>query len=491
MSFFSVYPTLATVQTKRFMELIKSYQNRQNVGTAVLWGLGQCGRKDLAAGLKIWIEYMRPLIRLRHYSRFVVNYLSGLLEAHSASINSGNWAKGPRILYPSQFFMLFDAIFTEASTLPKELQASLFNQYHTIKKLAIGDCSADHELFPEFLRSLDDFLVLQHGASSYKHELLTCLSQCIANNPEACISHWQQMYQAHLNPSATLLHYLNECWSSTLMKSKHFDNPTNLENVKDLLEAFNGYNVNCSAQREGLKEASTACNSLLKKVASKLNRATGGWFPWKISSLFLILGIAVMINKDVTAKGSFKKSNTGLFLQDIGMYNQGVYCFDSVVTVYHLGKDWTQNDLPIYYQTAKTNVEPFMKVAIEKLHKTIAKMKKLVQTLVEKSNHYLPGIKEKLVLASNEALRTGKEALAWAAKTAALVRDWLIFYGEFIVQYAKEVFQDTKQCINDVIEGKIDLTDVYNGAQKILQKSLVHAEKMYEYTRDAISNLMN
>ena len=158
------------MQTKRFTELIKSYQNRTNVGTALLWALGQCGRKDLAAGLKIWIEYMRPLLRLRHYSRFVVTYLSGLLKLHSSTINSGSWAKGPRILYPAQFFAIFDAIFTESSALSKDLQKEMLDQYTTIKMLAIGDCSDDHELFPEFLRRLDDFLLLSNGPKGYRLE---------------------------------------------------------------------------------------------------------------------------------------------------------------------------------------------------------------------------------------------------------------------------------------------------------------------------------
>ena len=92
---YSVYPTLATIQTKRFTELIKSYQNRQNVGIALLWALGQCGRKDLSSGLKIWTEYMRPLLKLRHYTRFVVSYLSGLLKLHATAINSASLAKGP------------------------------------------------------------------------------------------------------------------------------------------------------------------------------------------------------------------------------------------------------------------------------------------------------------------------------------------------------------------------------------------------------------
>ena len=68
---------------------------------------------------------MRPLLRLRHYTRFVVTYLSGLLKIHASIINSGNLSKGPRVIYPSQYFLMFDTIFNEATTISKESQKEL------------------------------------------------------------------------------------------------------------------------------------------------------------------------------------------------------------------------------------------------------------------------------------------------------------------------------------------------------------------------------
>merc|ERR550532_3851138 len=250
-----VYPTLATIQTKRFTELIKSYQNRQNVGIALLWALGQCGRKDLSSGLKIWTEYMRPLLKLRHYTRFVVSYLSGLLKLHATAINSASLAKGPRIAYPAQYFLIFDTIFNDGTSVTKDMQKELMDSYPTIKKLAIGDCSADHELFPEFLRRLDDFLLLSNGPTNYKNELLNNLSQCYANNPMACVSHWQQMYRAHIHSSSLLLRYLDDNWKEVI-KSKHLKEVSNLQIIFELLTAFKEYNDGCNSQKDGLTEAS-------------------------------------------------------------------------------------------------------------------------------------------------------------------------------------------------------------------------------------------
>ena len=47
-----VYPSICVYNTERFRELMRSYRNRAHVGTALVWALGQGGRKDLAIGLR-------------------------------------------------------------------------------------------------------------------------------------------------------------------------------------------------------------------------------------------------------------------------------------------------------------------------------------------------------------------------------------------------------------------------------------------------------
>ena len=45
-------------------------------------------------------------------------------------------------------------VFNDAISIQKDQQKELMDQYATVKKLAIGDCSADHELFPELILGL-------------------------------------------------------------------------------------------------------------------------------------------------------------------------------------------------------------------------------------------------------------------------------------------------------------------------------------------------
>lgn len=480
-----VYPTLATIQTKRFTELIKSYQNRGNVGIALLWALGQCGRKDLSSGLKIWTEYMRPLLRLRHYTRFVVSYLSGILKMHSTVINSGNLAKGPRIIYPTQYFLMFDAIFHDATSIQKDLQKELMDQYAMIKKLAIGDCSADHELFPEFLRRLDDFLLLSNGPNNYKNELLSTLLQCVANNPTACISHWQQMYRAHFHSSSILLHYLNDNWK-VLIKSKHFKESSSLLNFFDLLSAFKEYNDSCPTKKDGLIEASKSCKSLLNKLSTELN-GSNAWFPWKISSFLLLAGIISLINRDVIQKGSFKLSCTGLFLQDIGIYDQTVEYYDFGVDLYLVSKEWTQVKLPIYYEAAKENAGPFVTTVGTKMNSAWNEGKKGVSNVIGMANEYVPGLHEKLLVFSNDASRIAKDVLDWLYEAVDLFIKYVILFAEALLSVLKEVYEFCRSGIQDIINGKIDLSDIKAGSEKMFKKATVQVGEFYEYAKNHIS----
>ena len=45
-------PSLVTAHIPRYIELRNSYQNRPNIGLAILWSVGQAGAKSLHSGIK-------------------------------------------------------------------------------------------------------------------------------------------------------------------------------------------------------------------------------------------------------------------------------------------------------------------------------------------------------------------------------------------------------------------------------------------------------
>merc|ERR1711962_781797 len=60
---------------------------------------------------------------------------------------------------------------------------------------------------------------------------------------------------------------------------------------------------------------------LASAVATHFSSPGMAWFPWKTLSLLLLIGTAAIVNLDMERSGgSFKASNTGQFLSDLGQY---------------------------------------------------------------------------------------------------------------------------------------------------------------------------
>ena len=77
-----ISPGLITSNLPRLIELRNSYQNRPNIGLAILWSVGQAGKKDLQSGVRVWLDVMLPLLSMKHYTKFIVEYIAILLNQH-------------------------------------------------------------------------------------------------------------------------------------------------------------------------------------------------------------------------------------------------------------------------------------------------------------------------------------------------------------------------------------------------------------------------
>ena len=130
-----------------------------------------------------------------------------------------------------------------------------------------------------------------------------CVAECLANNPLAVASHWQQQYRSHFTASAyildqlgkfmaitprglwkKLLFYTIQCLKPCLLPvlrlqvdylSVHFypagsktfakkimgshEILHNVDQMESLVEAFQEYNSACSPLKEGLVEAKRGC----------------------------------------------------------------------------------------------------------------------------------------------------------------------------------------------------------------------------------------
>jgi len=471
-------PQLALSNIKRVAELIHSYQNQAGVCIPVLWALGQSGKHSLSTGIKVWLEFMRPLLRLKHYSRHVVTYLTGIWKEHPAQSKK---SMENRVLYAQQFFGIFDAMFTESSHLNKDLLKEFQSVFPIVKAASIGDCSVDHELFPNFLQRLSNLSVTldkTDEADNCKKLMTDCMAECLANNPMAVVSHWQQLYRSHFAASAHVLNQFgSKSYAKQLMHSKQILH--NVEEIEGLVEAFQEYNSTCPSQKEGLPDAKRGCKNVLANLAGMKCQGSGSGLPYKTLILLLAAGLGIVVNNDIERKGSFQASSTGMFLSDIGMYDRTVSAFRYSLETYQSGRDLAEIYLPIAVNQTRHNVGPALAKAAQKAQWAWTETKLMGNNAMEKANEYLPGAKDKiLVFGSQASLLAGE----WS--------DWLLVNSKALSDHSYKLAIDASQSIKvttqDVIDGKIELKDVYNGAMDLGNKALLKFEELRQsYTSGA------
>merc|ERR1712198_221918 len=294
-------PSLVTAHIPRYIELRNSYQNRPVIGQAILWSVGQAGAKSLHSGMKVWLEIMLPVMTMKHYSKFVVNYIIELMQIHK--ITEATKMNKP-VVDLQNFITIQDAVFIVSNQINKEYARNLKQHYPALRAICVAGCS-NHEMFPELLPRLSTVTMPDQMLDT-----LELLSQCLVST-QAAIVHWHKLYTSNLAQSAQLIQYLDTNW--TKYKSR-----LDVPEFHDTLEAFQDYNSSV-INKEGLDLAISGCDSL----ESKFRRGNMSWFPWKTMSLLLLVSTAAIINADIQKHGGkFEKSNVGIFLQDIGQYNR-------------------------------------------------------------------------------------------------------------------------------------------------------------------------
>ena len=90
---------------------------------------------------------MLPLITMRHYSKFVVDYITVLLAVHN--ITKDTMMNKP-VMDISNFNTVQDTVFVVSSQMNKEHARSLREVYPALRAICVAGCK-NHELFPELL----------------------------------------------------------------------------------------------------------------------------------------------------------------------------------------------------------------------------------------------------------------------------------------------------------------------------------------------------
>jgi len=404
-------PTVVTAHLPRYVELRNSYQNRPAVGLAILWSVGQAGRKSLQSGIKVWLEVMLPVITFRHYTKYVVDYLAALLAVHNITPDT---QMNKPLMDISNFITVQDTVFVVSSAMNKEHARSLQHLYPRLRAIALGGFT-NHELFPALLPRLDSL-----ASPGQVVDTLEVLAECLAATPAARV-HWTQAYTSNLGPSGQLLSYLDSNW---IRYRADLDEPE----LQETIEAFQDYNASV-VNKEGLQLATEGANA----VAAHFSTPGMAWFPWKTLSLLLLIGTAAIINLDMERSGgSFKASNTGQFLSDLGQYERVMGAGTWVMVSTKQGRQWVEVTLPPYLAHGRKVAGPYLELAAAKANEAgnIAKLglervREASKLGLARLEAAVPGLGVRMEEFGTEASRLGVLAVAKGREVAVNAREGL------------------------------------------------------------------
>lgn len=95
------YPVVCQSNFAKNAVLHNSYLNQSSIGLSLLWALGQGGFRDVQVGINVWQNMMVPVIEMKNYSKYVVDYIFRILQKapeNSSLVNNFFYSsKKPRI----------------------------------------------------------------------------------------------------------------------------------------------------------------------------------------------------------------------------------------------------------------------------------------------------------------------------------------------------------------------------------------------------------
>lgn len=186
-------PKSAAANLANCVSLRNSYQNRPPIGLSILWAMGQVGVKDLQLGLKVFDELMLPLVELKNYSRYVIEYLVRLLGRHKEA------AVGKE-----ELLSVLDVVFSKRK-LPSDAVPQLDKAAVELSGLFERNKESKSCVFVEpLLRKLGDVEALQN-----QNVVCGMLASCLVKD-QSSFGSWSKVYAKSLPQSAVFLNYISE-----------------------------------------------------------------------------------------------------------------------------------------------------------------------------------------------------------------------------------------------------------------------------------------
>lgn len=185
-------PRLVSANISKHVTLRTSYQNRPNIGLSILWAVGHVGINDLHSGLKAFQELFLPLLEMKNYSRFVVQYLLDLLNRkYDDSISR------------DEFLLILDTIYSNRKNFPVDLKEELSKKIADVKGLLLKNNKETHHSYVEvFLKK-----IITDSNKSYQSYICDVLVEVFAKDATT-LSTWNKVYAKNVAASSILLRHI-------------------------------------------------------------------------------------------------------------------------------------------------------------------------------------------------------------------------------------------------------------------------------------------
>nr|KAF6430425.1 transmembrane protein 214 [Molossus molossus] len=344
-------PKIATMNLGKFLELLRSHQNRPAKCLTIMWALGQAGFANLTEGLKVWLGIMLPVLGIKSLSPFAIAYLDRLLLMHP------NLTKGFGMIGPKDFFPLLDFAYMPNNSLTPSLQEQLCQLYPRLKVLAFGAKpeSTLHTYFPSFLSR-----ATPNCPPEMKKELLRSLTECLTVDPLSA-NVWRQLYPKHLSQSSLLLEHLLRSWERIPKKAQ--------KSLQETIQSFKLTNQELlrkgSCNNQDVVTCDAACKGLLQQ-------AQGFRLPWtRLLLLVLIFAIGFLCH-DFRSHSSFQASLSGRLLQSSGLLPAGQKACAKIYSYSLQGYSWLEETLPAWGSHLLTVVRPSLQFAWTHINATVS-----------------------------------------------------------------------------------------------------------------------
>ncbi|XP_040848883.1 transmembrane protein 214 isoform X1 [Ochotona curzoniae] len=344
-------PKIATANLGKFLELLRSHQNRPAKCLTIMWALGQAGFTNLTEGLKVWLGIMLPVLGIKALSPFAIAYLDRLLLMHP------NLTKGFGLIGPKDLFPLLDFAYMPNNSLTPSLQEQLCQLYPRLKVLAFGAKpeSTLHTYFPSFLSR-----ATPNCPPEMKKELLRSLTECLTVDPLS-INVWRQLYPKHLSQSSLLLEHLLRTWEQIPKKVQ--------KSLQEIIQSFKLTNQELLGKGSCSNQDVATCDAACKGL---LQQARGPGLPWRRLLLLLLVFAVGFFCHDFRSHSSFQASLAGRLLQSSGFLPASQQACAKLYSYSLQGYSWLEETLPACGSHLLTVVQPSLQLAWAHTNTTVS-----------------------------------------------------------------------------------------------------------------------